>query len=75
VTITLVILAVAVVFVLWRLSSVLGQDQGFIPQFDRESGGPERTEAATDEPASPQEPGMDCFTRVISSATLAMHSK
>ena len=55
-TITLVILAVAVVFVLWRLSSVLGQDQGFIPQFDRDTGGPERTEAATDEPASPQEP-------------------
>ena len=37
-TITLVILAVAVVFVLWRLSSVLGQDQGFIPQFDRDTG-------------------------------------
>ena len=54
-TITLVILAVAVVFVLWRLSSVLGQDQGFIPQFDRDTGGPDRTEATADKPASPQE--------------------
>jgi len=56
VTITLVILAVAVVFVLWRLSSVLGQDQGFIPQFDRDNSPSDPNQAANDEPAAPQEP-------------------
>lgn len=55
-TITLVILAVAVVFVLWRLSSVLGQDQGFIPQFDRDSGHPDPEQGQADEPSAPQEP-------------------
>ena len=55
-TITLVILAVAVVFVLWRLSSVLGQDQGFIPHFDRDSGRPDPDQGQADEPSVPQEP-------------------
>jgi len=56
VTITLVILAVAVVFVLWRLSSVLGQDQGFIPQYERKSPAPDADGASRDEPAAAQEP-------------------
>ena len=56
-TITLVILAVAVVFVLWRLSSVLGQDQGFIPQFDRNQTQPKLDEVdEADTPAPAPEP-------------------
>ena len=54
-TITLVILAVAVVFVLWRLSSVLGQDQGFIPQFDRDTKRPDADVPTAEEPAAAQE--------------------
>ncbi|MGB1147794.1 MAG: Tim44/TimA family putative adaptor protein [Alphaproteobacteria bacterium] len=49
-TITLVILALAVVFVLWRLSSILGQDQGFIPQFDRNSSPQPAKDAEADAP-------------------------
>ena len=55
-SITLVILAVAVVFVLWRLSSVLGQDQGFIPQFDRDTGRTDQDAPPADEPVAAQEP-------------------
>ena len=55
-TITLVILAVAVVFVLWRLSSVLGQDQGFIPQFDRDTGRSDPDAPLADETPAAQEP-------------------
>ena len=56
-TITLVILAVAVVFVLWRLSSILGQDQGFIPQFDRTSAPQPGTDAEADAPP----PALEAF--------------
>lgn len=54
-TITLVILAVAVVFVLWRLSSVLGQDQGFIPQFDRDTNRPDNDAPVAEESMIAQE--------------------
>jgi len=56
VTITLVILAVAVLFVLWRLSSVLGQDQGFIPQFDQKSVQPKAGAMDSEEVVVEQEP-------------------
>ena len=55
-TITLVILAVAVLFVLWRLSSVLGQDQGFIPQFDQKSVQPKAGAMDSEEVVVEQEP-------------------
>ena len=54
-TITLVILAVAVVFVLWRLNSILGQDQGFIPQFDRTTPPQPASDEDADALAPPQE--------------------
>ncbi len=52
-TITLVILAIAVVFVLWRLSSVIGQDQGFIPQFDRNQTRPSPEGLEESDPSTP----------------------